>query len=231
MMPPPAQLLLAIAGLLLGYATVSLAESFLHRNMQHASRKLRDLCQRLGSAGKAVIRAHLSHTVVHHGRTYKKSHVQQFRSPEERVELDRWLVDRHAGERIIQEKYGLSLADTGVLWFIAPVLPLFALYTWLLPLPMTIGTLVFLVIYPCSSMFLHPYLHMTKEEAMRAASPSMRWLLGTRYVQFISRHHYLHHRYIHCNYNLLWLGDFVLGHHRRASQQDLDLMKEIGMIC
>ena len=173
----------------------------------------------------------MSHTVIHHGRTFKKNHVQQFRSQEEQIELDHWLMNTRVGPRIIRERYGLSLAGAGILWFTAPVLPSFALYVWLLPPPMALASLVFLVLYPCSSMYLHPYLHMTKEEAMSAASRPMRWFLGTQYVQFISRHHYLHHRYIHCNYNLLWLGDFILGHHRRPSKQDLDLMREIDMIC
>ncbi|WP_437672259.1 hypothetical protein [Sorangium sp. So ce131] len=220
-----------VAGAALGYLTVSVAESFLHRNALHASGRTRRAAQKLGAAGRPLLRAYTSHTVVHHGKTYRESHVQQFRSLEEQERLDRWIVETQGSRRIIQEKYGVSLAGLGILAFAAPVLPFFAAYVFFLPVPALLGALAALVIYPLSSLVLHPYLHMPRAEAMARASAPMRWLLDTRYVRFISRHHYLHHRYMHCNYNLLWLGDVLLGRHRRPSDKDVEEMRKIGMIC
>ncbi|WP_437640746.1 hypothetical protein [Sorangium sp. So ce854] len=220
-----------LAGLALGYLTVSMGESFLHRSALHASLQVRRASKRLGLAGRPLLRAYTSHTVVHHGKTYRDSHVRQFQSREEQERLDRWIAETQGDRRIIRERYGVSLAGLGILAFVAPVLPFFALYALFLPAPVSLGALLPLVVYPLSSRVLHPYLHMPRDEAMARASRPMRWLLGTRYVRFISRHHYLHHRYMHCNYNLLWLGDLLLGRHRRPSDDDLAEMRGQGMIC
>lgn len=157
--------------------------------------------------------------------------VRQFESREEQERLDRWIVETQGDRRMIREQYGVSLAGLGILAFAAPVLPFFALYALFLPAAVVAGALLPLVAYPLSSLVLHPYLHMPRAEAMARASRPMRWLLDTRYVRFISRHHYLHHRYMHCNYNLLWLGDLLLGRHRRPSDEDLTEMRSQGMIC
>lgn len=220
-----------VAGVVIGYLTVSMAESFLHRNALHASLAVRRAAKRLGLAGRPLMRAYTSHTVVHHGKTYRESHVRQFRNREEQERLDRWIVETQGDRRMIREQYGVSLAGLGILAFAAPVLPFFALYALFLPAAVVVGALLPLVIYPLSSLVLHPYLHMPRAEAMARASRPMRWLLGTRYVRFISRHHYLHHRYMHCNYNLLWLGDLLLGRHRRPSDEDVAEMRGQGMIC
>lgn len=219
-----------MVGVTLGYVTVSLAESFLHRNAQHANTKIRRLVEKLGRVGGPLLRIHASHAIVHHGKTYRDSHVRQFRSEAEQAALDRWILETQGNRRIIDEKYGTSLAGLGILSFIAPVLPVFAAYALILPAPALMSTLIALIIYPLASLLLHPYLHMTRGEALARASRPMRLLLDTRYVRFISRHHYLHHRYIHCNYNLLWLGDLLLGRHRAPSHRDLQDMRNIGMI-
>ncbi|WP_437311273.1 hypothetical protein [Sorangium sp. So ce388] len=220
-----------VAGAVLGYLTVSMAESFLHRNALHARLQVRRAAQRLGPAGRPLLRAYLSHAVVHHGKTYRESHVRQFQSQEEQERLDRWIVETQGDRRIIRERYGVSLAGLGILAFVAPVLPFFALYAFFLPAAAFVGALLPLAIYPLSSLVLHPYLHLPRAEAMARASRPTRWLIETRYVRFISRHHYLHHRYVHCNYNLLWLGDLLLGRHRLPSDQDLAEMRGQGMIC
>jgi len=220
----------ALAGASLGYVTVSLAESFLHRNAQHANRKIRAAAKRLGRFAPMLMRIYVSHAIVHHGKTFRQSHVQLFRDRQEKEALDRWILTTQGNRLIIDEQYGLTLHRWGVLAFILPVLPLFSLYVLLLPMTAALGALVFLVIYPLSSMLLHPYLHMTRAEALARASWPMRLCLQSRYVRFISRHHFLHHRYVHCNYNLLWLGDFLLGRHRSPSEKDRADMRGLGMI-
>jgi hypothetical protein len=60
------------------------------------------------------------------------------------------------------------------------------------------------------SKFIHPYLHMPRDQALASASPLMRWILQTRYVSFIARAHYGHHREVELNQNLVPLADLAL---------------------
>jgi len=76
-----------------------------------------------------------------------------------------------------------------------------------------------------------PYLHRPHEEVVAGVSPVLRWVLKTRYVRFLRCHHYLHHRYGDCNFNLLLGGDIVLGRSRRPTTQDWDEMCRLGLVA
>lgn len=220
-----------LSGMFLGYVIVSVAESLLHKNVQHASARTRNFVRKLRALRNAIRRAHFSHAMVHHALTYRRSHVRQFASPEEKRALDERILKHTGSRRIIRERYGLTLSRFGILAFVGPVLPVYAVMMSLMPTWGRVGMLLPLVIYPCASFWLHPYLHMSRTEALRAASAPMRWLLRARYVRFISRHHYVHHRHVNCNYNLLWLGDYLLGCHREPSEEEQRNMKQLDLIC
>jgi hypothetical protein len=92
------------------------------------------------------------------------------------------------------------------------------------------GALPMLTVAPVLAMFIHPYLHRDHEAATREAPALVALLLRTRYFRALSRHHFLHHKYPNCNFNLLLGGDYPLGTHRSPSAQDLSEMAAIGIL-
>ncbi len=86
-----------------------------------------------------------------------------------------------------------------------------------------------LMIAPLLSRWIHPYLHLDHETAIRCAPSFIAILLGTPYFRAVARHHYLHHKYPNKNFNLLLGGDWILGRHRSASADDIDKMKALGL--
>jgi len=217
-----------MGGIILGYLIVSVAESFLHNSVQHGRSQARKFWEKHALLMGPFSRAYFSHHIVHHCRTFRKNHVTQFRSQKEKDQLDAELTGFH-GALIQRERYGVSLADVGVLMFLLPVIGFVPLIYWLLGGWGLSGALIPFTLYPMSSMFLHPYLHMRYDDSLRTAPPFLRWFLRTRYCRFIYRHHYLHHRYVRCNYNLLFGGDFLLGVYRRATPEDLEDIRAIGL--
>lgn len=217
-----------LGGILLGYAIVSVSESFLHNNVQHARAQVRRFWERYSALMKPFLRAYFSHHTIHHCRTFRKNHVTQFRSEEERERLDEALTGFH-GALIKRERYGVSVSGVGVLMFLLPVLVWLPVVYWALGGWVLAGTLLPYAVYPASSRNLHPYLHMRYEDALKKASPPMRWFLGTAYCRFIYRHHYLHHRYVRCNYNLMFGGDWLLGVHRPPAPEDLENLRALGL--
>jgi hypothetical protein len=217
-----------MAGVILGYLIVSVAESFLHNNVQHCRTWMRKLFEKHAVLMGPFAKAYFSHHIVHHCRTFRKDHVTQFRSQEEKERLDAELTGFH-GALIQRERYGVSLTGVGILMFLLPVIGFLPLIHGLLGGWVLGGALIPFTLYPMASKYLHPYLHMRYDDALRAAPPLLRWFLRTRYCRFIYRHHYLHHRYVRCNYNLLFGGDFLLGVYRRAAPEDFDHIRAIGL--
>jgi hypothetical protein len=222
-------LLQVLIGLPIGYLIASLAESFLHRNIQHAGGRVRKFWLRYPRLFKPFLRAFYSHHTIHHARTFRRDFVTQFQSKEEQEAVDRimppgWL------EQIKQEEYGLTLKGFGVIMFLLPVLPCVPLLFWLTGPWVTAGAMIpLLIVYPLMSKWVHPLLHRAHEDAVSGATPLEAWILKTAYMKAVVRGHYLHHRYINCNYNLLLGGDFLLGVHRKSSTKDLEEMARIGL--
>jgi hypothetical protein len=222
-------ILQVLVGLPVGYLIATLAESFLHRNVQHARAAVRKFWLRYPRLCAPFLRAYYSHHTIHHARTFRRDFVTQFRSKEEQEALDRAMPPGWRAQ-IKREEYGLTLKGWGVLMFLLPVLPVLPLLYFLVGPWATAGALVpLLVVYPLMSKWLHPMLHRVHEEAVGRATPLEAWVLRTRYMKAVVRGHYLHHRYINCNYNLLLGGDFLFGVHRRSSPRDLEDMARIGL--
>ena len=93
----------------------------------------------------------------------------------------------------------------------------------------TLGALLPFVLWPALAQFIHPYLHMSVVEVEAIAPPFIRWFSRTRYFRFLAIHHWIHHRYEHCNYNLLLGGDWLLGVVREPSDEDLSEIAKLGM--
>ncbi len=217
-----------MGGIILGYLIVSVAESFLHNNIQHGRSWVRKFWQKHARLMGPFSDAYFSHHIIHHCRTFRKNHVTQFRTQEEKDRLDAELTGPK-GAHIQRERYGVSLVKVGIIKFLLPVIGFLPLIYWLFGGWVLGGALIPFTLYPMSSKYLHPYLHMRYDDALRTAPPVLRWFLRTRYCRFIYRHHYLHHRYIRCNYNLLFGGDLLLGVYRRAAPEDLEDIRAIGL--
>ena len=218
-----------LAGVVIGYLIVSICESFFHRVVGHATPRSRLLWHRSRKLGAFFLRAWYSHHVVHHFRTFRRDHVTQFSGPEEEERLRASLI---AGERghVLGQSYGLRVGGPGeFIRHVGPTLPVLLAACGLGGAWFTVGAAFPLLAMPLASEFVHPYAHMSHERAMREAPAILRPLLATRCFRFVARHHWLHHRYLDCNFNLLPGGDFLLGVHRRPSARDLAEMAAIGL--
>lgn len=224
-----AVLLLGDAALLafaaLGYLVATLAEYAMHRWAGHeGDRVMRPWLARLGRAGhngQAFLGAvHLGHFVVHHARTSNRHYTAQFgvAPPHDRATVDAELDALGAAGRYVKASdYGMSLSHSGVVSGLVATLPLHLLLVLALsPGPAGIVALVApSLLYVAASKSLHRYLHRTPEHALATAGPVMRWLLRTRYAEWISRCHWIHHKGGGGNYNLVPGGDLLLRDYRR----------------
>lgn len=218
-----------VTGLLLGYAVTTVLESYLHRVIYHAGPRTRRLWARYPRISGPFRRAHFSHGIVHHRWTFRKDFVTQFSSRQEKERLD-LKIEGPWASLIRREHYGMSLRGIGIFWYNLPILPSILLIGFVVGPWGIVGALPAVTAYSCLAMFVHPYLHRPHREAVVGGAPLLRWVLKTRYVQFLRRHHYLHHRYGNCNFNLLLGGDVVLGRVRLPTAEDWDEMCRLSLV-
>lgn len=218
-----------LMGLGMGYILLCISESASHRFFLHAPRKVRQFWQRLGPLGEYVHNSWYSHHVVHHYRSFRQDYVTQFRSREEEREL-RADLTRRGKAQIALNSYGLRIGSPKeFVKYLYPHVPHYALLCYLGGLWFTLGALIPVALYQWLAHYVHPYLHMDYHKALQSASPWMRPFLRTRYFRFLAQHHFLHHKYVHCNYNLLLGGDWVWRQQRFPSPEDHREMRALGL--
>jgi hypothetical protein len=215
-------------GLATAYLATTLSESCLHRTVGHASPRLRRFWLRHPRLCGHLIRAHYRHAIVHHGLTFTRDHVTQFVDAADKARVDS-IVAARCDWLIEKEHYGLTVGLRGLLTYNMSVVPIFPVLFWLCGSVACLGAFPVLLAAPLLSMLVHPYLHLPHTEAVHRSSRPVAFLLRTRYFRAVARHHYLHHVYQCCNFNLLLSGDRLLGTHRRASPADLRAMEQIGI--
>ncbi len=179
-----------LAGLAATYLVALVSESCLHRFVGHASVRTRRFWARNPRLYAHLPRAYYRHAVVHHGLTFRKNHVTQFVSVEEKAAVDR-IAERAADERIRAERYGLTVGLRAFVTYNLTVFPIVPVVVILAGPWATAGALPVLVVTPLLSMLIHPYIHREHEAATREAPAVVAFLLKTRYFQAVSRHHYL----------------------------------------
>ena len=219
-----------LAGLIFGYLTISVCESFFHRTIQHAGVSVRLWYAKAGALGRALLNAWYAHHVVHHFLTCRRNHVTQFSCDEERAKLDQHLSDRGLAD-IIACRYGVALGKEfkSYAQYMAPTMPIFVVLCYFGGGWFTVGACIPLCIWPMLAQCIHPYLHMRYARVLHHGPRPISWLARTRYFRYLARYHWLHHRYTNCNYNLLVGGDRLLCVHRAASEEDLEEMRSIGL--
>lgn len=219
-----------LAGLLIGYLLASLIESYMHQNVSDAPNKKVNRWARYPFLYGYLLRTRYSHHVIHHCRTFKQDYVTQFRNDAEREALNLELAERGSHGRIIRRScYAVRLHGSGSLVFVSPLLPVIPVTFVTMGYWSTIGACMALALPPLFSNFIHPYLHLPHERAVREAPFFTAWLLKRWYFRAMARNHYMHHRYVASNFNLVLGGDLLRGSYRRPSSNDLSEMQRLGL--
>lgn len=218
-----------LSGLVLGYLVLSISESASHNHFLHGSRKLRQAWLKLGKVGAYIHNSWYSHHVVHHYRTFRQDHVTQFTSTDEEQGL-RSKLTQMGKRQIALNSYGLRVGVAKEwLKYMYPHLPHYSLLCWFGGGWFTVGALGPLFFYGWLAHYVHPYLHLSYDQALKTCSPLMRPFLQSAYFKFLAQHHYLHHRYVDSNFNLLLGGDFFWRRQRFASDIDRQDMQRLGL--
>ncbi len=120
-MPPTLSM---VFGIILGYVIATTVEAFLHKNIQHARKKLRRFWEYHNFIGVYFLNAYFSHHIIHHGKTFKRNFTTQFKNEDEKQKLDDELKKKgKLGDLIMKEKYGTSLHGIGIIMFNLPLIP------------------------------------------------------------------------------------------------------------
>ena len=218
-----------VIGVAFGYLMATLNEALFHKNVHHAGKQTLHLWKRYKSISKPFMEAYFSHTVIHHFKTFRINHITQFKDSNEEDLLKNYLKDRKS-EYTIKENYGLTLDKWGFVKYNIPAIALLLVLFFLVNPVVLIGLILPMLSTSLLSKFVHPYLHMSQQQAVKKAPWFMAMILKTRYMRKVYMHHYLHHKYQNCNYNLLLGGDIILGVHKEPSERDIEEMVKIGLI-
>jgi hypothetical protein len=241
----PRELLAFAAGVACGYFASTLIESLFHHRVSDAPRRTLHFWLGYPRLFGIFIRANYSHHTIHHGRTFRADYVTQFGSEEEKNALDAELAARGShGRLIVESQYAMTLHGSGALSFIAPFVPLAVLCFVYGGSAFGLGFFLLSCASPWLNTYIHRYLHMPQAKALGQASPLVRVFLKSSYYRRLVAYHYLHHKYVACNFNLLiggdWIRDRLAGlsyarrkeRHkllRRASAGDLEKMRALGL--
>ncbi len=219
----------------LGYAVATVAEYGMHRWAGHeGGGPIKPFLKRLGRMGEKASgfleAIRVGHFVVHHAKTSNRHYTAQFAPapPGDRATIDAELDALGAvGRRIKESDYGMTLSHAGVAAGLLATLPVHAALIWALALgPLSAAALVApSLLYVAASKSLHPFLHKSRDEAMTRAGPLMRRLLETRYAEWISRSHWVHHKGGGGNFNLTPGADLIFGDYKKPDLRMLFRMR------
>lgn len=216
-------------GVAAGYITVSICESAFHRFICHAGPKLRKILKEIPVLGFYLFRSWFSHHVVHHYMTFRHDYTTQFLDNREIIKVNSIITSKGYDE-IIRQSHGLRVGGVlDFIRFVCPTIPVILFETWIGWDWFSFGPLLPVILMPLASHFIHPYTHMSHERALAEAPAILRPIIKTKYFKHITIHHWMHHKYVHCNYNLLPGGDYILGVYRKPDQSDISEMALLGL--
>lgn len=175
------------------------------------------------------ILSHFRHGIVHHHLTFRSDFVTKFADYQQKNRVT--AIAHRKGDLEIDADhcdFGLTIGWVGFFYFNLLTLPLLPIIYLLTGCLAGLAYALMLLIAPSLSRWIHPYLHKDLRDAAEYAPIAIRFLLKTGYFRSVRRHHYLHHKYLDCNFNLLLGGDWLLGVHRCPTPADLNEMKSTG---
>jgi hypothetical protein len=224
----------------IGYTVATVAEYGMHRWAGHeAGGPLKPLLEKSGWFGGKVSDyltvTYLGHFVIHHVKSSNKNYTTQFAPgpPGDRSTIDAELaVLGKVGQRIKRSDYGMSLSHGGVTVGLLVTLPVHLTLIWVLGLGFlsTLALITPSFLYVLASRNLHPCLHKNRERAMAESGPFMRLLLATRYAEWISRSHWIHHKGGGGNYNLVPGADVLFSDFRKPNLNMVLRMRADGIL-
>jgi hypothetical protein len=219
------------------YAAASLWESLFHEFVLDITPAHRAWLFRMRRWWPSLWTVHVDHNVLHHYRTYRRSYVEMFSRPDEEAYLLAALRRQYSPREVrtfIRSRYGSTFTWDGVLPYAVPLwlgflwLPL--LPSWPAALGCVLANLLCSTPYFVFSMWVHRYMHMRFDQAMRDAPLWLRLILGSPYGVATRISHYVHHQNPRTNYNLQYLADRLRGRWRPPSATDWDRMVAIGLV-
>ena len=179
----------------------------------------------------------VDHNVLHHYRTYRQSYVEMFSHPNDEARLQVALhrqYDPATVRAFIHSRYGSTFTWAVVVPYSVPT---WLSFLWLLVLPSwpsmlgcLVASLLFSTPYVVFSMWVHLYMHMRFDRAMREAPFCLRLILRSPYGIAVRISHYVHHQDPKMNYNLQYLADRLRGRWRAPTNAEWDRMVVLGLI-
>lgn len=126
-------------------------------------------------------------------------------------------------------EYGVTIKGMDIVRFMLPSMPVIVPFFLLSNLWVSLGAVIPFCIYPMMSKYIHPWMHVSYEVALREAPWAVAMLLRTRYFRAMYRNHFMHHKYGTCDYNFMLGGDYLLLAHRSPNDEDLREMAQVGL--
>lgn len=222
-------IILILFGVIFGYFVIAVTESISHGTLLHASGDRREFWTKFGKVSNYFLDSWYSHHVVHHYKTFRTNYVTMFDNKEHEVSLRDTLI-RNGKEQVVLDSYGLRIGSfyKKIQYLYTHVIQI-ALISYFGGPWVTLGLLIPICFYVWVAEYVHPYIHLPYSVALESAGPLMRVFLKTSYFKFLTRHHFLHHKYVNCNFNLMLGGDVFWGKQRRAIDADFNEMNDLGL--
>jgi hypothetical protein len=215
----------------MGYVVSTLAEYGMHRCLGHeAGRQIKPLLRNLGHMGQKASSyldaIYVGHFVIHHVRTSNRHYTAQFASaaPNDQSTIDAELdALGKVGRHIRKSDYGMTLTDTAVMAGLLVTVPIHVTLIYIFDLGSVpaVALMAPSLLHVGASKILHPCLHKRRDEIIETSGPLVSALLGTRYAEWISRSHWIHHKGGGGNFNLVPGADLIFGDIRKPN---LDLV-------
>ena len=217
-----------VAGVTLGWICSSYFESYYHDRIQHGS-----VDGWLHRTFFVLVRGVASHETVHHFRSFRKSHVEQFESPEKQKNVDEWLDTKWPidfGPWVRAEEYGVTI--TFLTWLA------YALLFLIFQSPILIfgsrimffASIFPLVIISSAPGWLHRYYHMPFSEALQCAPWYLRPIIQSSSFRQGYQNHFLHHKTRRFNFNLTGsVGDWMRGVYREPTDDERRMIRKHGI--
>jgi len=220
-----------ILGLLLGFLSATISESIGHKIFGHPGPFQLKIYFKYPNFFAPFLRAYFHHYVIHHKKTYKTDIVTQFESPIHKAEVDTWIAREFPTEfanLIWEEQYNLTLKGvSGILPFAIPF------FTGPIVIAILFGKIAFFtslitgLVPVLMSKYIHPFIH--QPERMSEAPFVVQLIAKTKYMQWIFKNHYMHHKYLDTNFNLLLGGDYLVGAHRQATIEEKNNIQKLWL--
>ena len=219
------------------YLQASVWESLFHEFVLDLTPTYRARLHRIKGWWPALWTVHVAHNVLHHYRTYRTSYVEMFSDPQEEARLQA-VLRRHyppkTAATFVRSRYGSTFTWEGVIPY---AFPTWLNFLWLFALPdapamvgCALANLVFSTPYFICSMWVHRYMHMRFDRAVREAPLWLCLILTSPYGVAIRISHYVHHQDPRMNYNLQYLADRLRGRWRAPTIAEWDDMLALGLI-